>query len=74
MNTTQMTHTANMSNMANIVELGSDELLSIKGGWDWGDLASGLAFGIGLGVAVASGPVLVALGFICGGVALFLND
>ena len=64
------THTANM---ANIVELSSDELLSIEGGWGWGDFFGGVAFACAVGVAVAATPVLVVSGLIAGGLALYLN-
>ena len=65
--------TAHMPNMANIVELSSDELLSIEGGWGWGDFFGGVAFACAVGVAVAATPVLVVSGLIAAGLALYLN-
>ena len=63
----------NTANMANIVELSSDELQSIEGGWDWGGFAGGVAFACAVGLTVAVSPVLIAAGLITGGIALYLN-
>ncbi len=64
----------NTANMANIVELSSDELQSIEGGWDWGGFAGGVAYSLMIAAALTAPMTPVGWAALAGtGVALYLN-